>query len=76
VSALAGADISRDCSLTLDVPGDHDRAGRALDAVDGADLVEQHIRLRRGVLPRCGFLRQETVPLATFLENQFARCYA
>jgi saccharopine dehydrogenase-like NADP-dependent oxidoreductase len=29
----------------------------------------------RGMLPRSGFIRQEDVPLAQFLENRFGRAY-
>jgi saccharopine dehydrogenase-like NADP-dependent oxidoreductase len=32
--------------------------------------------LADGKLPTRGFIRQEDIPLADFLENRFGRCYA
>jgi hypothetical protein len=32
--------------------------------------------LAAGALPQCGFVRQEDVPLAAFLDNRFGHVYA
>jgi saccharopine dehydrogenase-like NADP-dependent oxidoreductase len=54
-------------------------AGRLLSAIQlttAAAVCAMADLHREGVLPQSGFVRQEDVPLATFLGNRFGRYYA